>query len=133
MKTAEYAPPEELKRCPIDNTFKIIGKKFTVHILREISMRNKTRFNEFLESVEGINSNTLSTRLREMEQNGLIERKIFHERPIRIEYYLTVRGQDVIPILEQMAAFSMKHVPEIFVNGKAINFQKIIGRKPKSL
>lgn len=96
-------------------------------------MRGKTRFNEFLESVEEINSNTLATRLREMERNGLITRKIHHEIPIRIEYGLTSKGEDLIPILEQMAAFSMRHAPEIFIDRKTRTFQKICGRDPKSL
>ena len=96
-------------------------------------MRGKTRFNEFLESVEDINSNTLATRLKEMEKSGLIKRKIFHEIPIRIEYTLTNKGEDLIPILEQMAAFSMRHAPEIFVDKKTRSFQKVCGRDPKSL
>ena len=104
-----------------------------MHIIRDISMRGKTRFNEFLESVEGINSNTLATRLREMEKNGLVTRKIYHEIPIRIEYGLTQKGEDLIPILEQMAAYSMKHAPEIFVDSKTHSFQKIMKRNPSSL
>lgn len=129
----EYVVPKEIKRCPIDNTFRIIGKKFTVHIIRDISMRGKTRFNEFLESGEGINSNTLAVRLKEMEKNGLLKRKIHHETPIKIEYSLTDKGKDLIPILEQMAAFSMKHAPEIFVDRKTRTFQRLCGRSPKSL
>jgi len=113
------APPEELKKCPVDNTFRIIGKKFTVLILRNMIYTKQKHFNEFLNSIEGINPNTLSTRLREMERNELIERKIFHETPVRIEYHLSEKGKDLLPILEQMAAFSMKHAPEIFRNGKA--------------
>lgn len=50
---------------------------------------NEKRFNEFLHSVEDINPNTLATRLREMERNNLIERKIFYKSPVRIEYHLT--------------------------------------------
>lgn len=96
-------------------------------------MRGKTRFNEFLESVEGINSNTLATRLKEMERNGLVKRKIYHEIPIRIEYSLTDKGADLIPILEQMAAYSMKHAPEVFIDGKTRPFQKIMKREPSSL
>ncbi len=96
-------------------------------------MRGKTRFNEFLDSVEGINSNTLATRLKEMEKNGLVNRKIYHEIPIRVEYSLTDKGADLIPILEQMAAYSMKHAPEIFIDRKTRNFQKIMKRDPMSL
>jgi len=129
----EYMPPKEIKRCPIDNTFRIMGKKFTVHIIRDMHLRGQTHFNEFLESVEEINSNTLATRLREMEKNGLVRRKIFHETPIRIEYSLTEKGMDLIPVLEQMAAFSMKHAPEIFVDGKTRSFQRVCGRDPSSL
>lgn len=118
--------------CPIDNTYRIMGKKFTVHIVREIAMRNKTHFNQFL-TIEGINSNTLSRRLREMEKDGLIKRRVYHETPIKIEYDLTDKGEDLVPILEQMGAFSMKHAPEIFVDKKTTSFQEFFGREPKSL
>jgi DNA-binding HxlR family transcriptional regulator len=129
---AAIAPPEELKKCPVDNTFKIIGKKFTVLILRNMIYSKQKHFNEFLNSIEGINPNTLSTRLREMERNELIERKIFHETPVRIEYHLSGKGKDLLPILEQMAAFSMKHAPEIFRNGKVSCFQDVLRRDPVS-
>ena len=127
-----YEPPKEIKKCPIDNTFKIIGKKFTIHVVRNMHYGTQKHFNEFLGSIEGINSNTLATRLKEMEKSGLIKRKIFHETPIRIEYNLTEKGKDMIPILEQMAAFSMKHAPEIFVDGKTRNYQQVCGRNPAS-
>ena len=68
-----------------------------------------------------------------MEKNGLIKRKVYHETPIRIEYNLTEKGKDMIPILEQMAAFSMKHAPEIFVDKKIRTFQQINKRDPCSL
>jgi len=129
----EYIPPKEVKSCPIDNTFKIMGKKFTVHIIRDMYQKNQTRFNQFLSSVEGINSNTLATRLKEMEQGKLIKKKIFRETPIRIEYTLTNKGEDLIPVLEQMAAFSLKHAPEIFVDKKTRSYQELCGRDPASL
>jgi DNA-binding HxlR family transcriptional regulator len=130
---APLAPPKELKSCPVDNTFRIIGKKFTVLILRNMIYAKQKHFNEFLNSIEGINPNTLSTRLREMERNTIIERKIFNDSPVRIEYHLSEKGKDLVPILEQMAAFSMKHAPEIFRNGKASSFQQVLGRDPVSL
>jgi DNA-binding HxlR family transcriptional regulator len=128
-----FAAPSEIKSCPVGNTFRIIGKKFTVLILRNMIYQKEKHFNELLRSVEEINSNTLATRLREMEKNKLIERKIYHETPVRIEYHLTKKGKDLLPILEQMSAFSMKHAPEIFVNGKTSSFQKVCGRDPLSL
>ena len=130
METIQHPLSREM-RCPIDNTYKIIGKKFTVHIVREIAMRSKTHFNQFL-AIEGINSNTLSRRLHEMEKDGLIKRRIYHETPVKIEYDLTNKGEDLVPILEQMGAFSIKHAPEIFVDGKSKSFQELFGRDPKS-
>jgi DNA-binding HxlR family transcriptional regulator len=77
-----------MKRCPVDNTFKLIGKKFTVHIIRNM-LNNQTKFNQLIESIEGINPKILSIRLKEMKKNGLIDIKIYHETPIRIDYCLT--------------------------------------------
>ncbi|MCI0557613.1 MAG: helix-turn-helix transcriptional regulator [Nitrososphaera sp.] len=132
-KEQSIAPPEELKRCPVDNTFRIMGKKFTVLILRNMIYAKQRHFNEFLNSIEGINPNTLSKRLKEMEKNRLIERRIFHETPVRIEYSLSEKGKDFVPVLEQMAAFSMKHAPDIFRDGRASSFQHVLGRKPATL
>ena len=125
---------EQMRCCPVDNTFKIIGKKFTLHILRNMTMLGQTRFNQFLESVEGINPKTLSVRLREMERNGLISRKIYPETPIRIEYTITEKGKALKPIVEQMAAFSMKYCCEdIFKDGKPRTFREVFGKSIKPL
>ena len=98
---------EGMKNCPLDITSRLIGKKFTVLILRNM-MSNQTRFNQFIESIEGINPKTLSTRLKEMEKNGLIRRKVYPETPIRIEYYLTEKGIELKSILDQMVVFSTR-------------------------
>ena len=121
---------EQMKCCPVDNTFKIIGKKFTIHILRNITMLNQNRFNQFLESIEGINPKTLSIRLKEMEKSELINRKVFNETPIRIEYSVTEKGKALKPIIMQMAAFSMKYCScEIFKDGKPRTVEQVFGKK----
>src|ERR671930_476713 len=77
----------KMKACPIENTFKIIGKKFTVLILRNMINGRQNRFNQLLNSIEQGNPKTLTIRLREMEKSGLIKRKVyFHETPVRKEY-----------------------------------------------
>ncbi len=120
---------ENMKCCPVENTFKVVGKKFTVLILRDMMNFHKSRFNQFLESVEGINPKTLSVRLREMEKNGLIERKVFPETPIRIEYSLTEKGEALKPILEQMAAFSIQYCcGDVFKDGKPRTFREVFGK-----
>ncbi len=64
----------KMKACPIENTFKIIGKKFTVLILRNMINGKQNRFNQLLNSIEEGNPKTLTIRLREMEKSGLIKR-----------------------------------------------------------
>ncbi len=123
---------EQMKCCPVDNTFKIVGKKFTIHILRNMIMLNQTRFSQFLESIEGINPKTLSIRLKEMEKHGLITRKIYDETPIRIEYEMADKGIALQPIIEKMAEFSMKYCcRDIFKDGKPRTFKQVFGRKLK--
>ena len=115
-----------IKNCPVDNTFKIIGKKFTFHIVRNIAMRNQTRFNEFLNTIENINPKTLALRLKELEETGIIQRDVYDETPIRIEYTLTKKGQDLQGIIDQMATFSMKHYPKtVFKDGKKRNYKQV--------
>jgi DNA-binding HxlR family transcriptional regulator len=107
-----------MKCCPIDNTFKLIGKKFTVLIIRDM-MKNKTRFNQFLDSIEGINPKILSARLKEMEKTGLIKRKVYSEIPVRVEYFITEKGIALKPILDQMASFSIQYCSrDVFKDGK---------------
>ena len=118
-----------IKNCPVDNTFKIIGKKFTFHIVRNMAMRKQTRFNEFLGTIENINSKTLALRLKELEETKIIKRTVYDEVPPRVEYTLTKKGMDLQGIIDQMAAFSMKHYPKtVFKDGKKRNYRQVFKR-----
>ncbi len=124
---------ENMKCCPVNNTFKIVGKKFTVLIIRNMLYLNQTRFNQFLDSVEEINPKTLSVRLREMEKDGLIERKVYHETPVRIEYFLTEKGMALKPILEQMGDFSMRYCcGDVFKDGKPRTWEQVFGKSTET-
>ena len=115
--------------CPIDTTFKLIGKKFTLHILRNMIILKQTRFNQMAESIEGINTKTLATRLKEMERDGLISRKSYNEIPPRVEYSVTGKGKALECILEQMTAFSMYFYPEgVFEDKIPRTFKEFFGR-----
>ncbi len=127
-------PADVFKCCPIDNTFKIIGKKFTIHIIRNMAMQGQSRFNQMLDSIENANPKTLSARLKEMEQANLITRTVYDETPIRVEYALTKKGKDLQGLLDQMAAFSMKHYPkEIFKDGKQRKYKQVFKKQPTLL
>jgi DNA-binding HxlR family transcriptional regulator len=102
----------ELKSCPIETTFKIIGKRWTVLIIREI-LKGNTQFNRFLENIEGISPKVLTERLRELERLGIVRRRIVSEYPVRVEYSLTDMGKGFEPVLTSAASFSMQYMPRI--------------------
>jgi DNA-binding HxlR family transcriptional regulator len=120
MIEAVYNSPE-LKSCPIEATFKIIGKKWAVLIIREM-FRGTTQFNRFLQNIDGITPKVLTERLRELEKLGIIKRRIVSEYPIRVEYEMTDMGREFEPVLLAAASFSMKNMPKmIFKDGKPRN------------
>lgn len=105
-----------------------------MHILRNMTQLGQSRFNEFLDSIEGINPKTLSARLREMEKNDIIERSVFPGTPVKIEYTITKKGKALKPILEQMAAFSMQYCPkDVFKDGKPRTFKQVFEKPPEIL
>ena len=108
----------ELKSCPIETTFRIIGKKWTVLIIREI-LRGHKQFNRFMGNIVGITPKVLTERLRELERLGIIKREIISEYPIRVEYSLTEIGRGFEPVMLSAASFSMKYMPRVvFKDGK---------------
>ena len=115
------------KACPIYNTFDLIGRKFTILILRDMMLYGKKRFNELLESVEGVNSKTLALRLREMERDGLIERMVYPQSPVRVEYELTEKAKHLRPVLEQMGEFSARFcASDVFRDKRPRTFKQVL-------
>lgn len=87
--------------CPIANTAVIIGRKWTLLIVRDLA-RGPRRFGELERSLTGISPRTLSQRLGYLERTGVISRKHYAEVPPRVEYALTPQGQELVPIIELM-------------------------------
>jgi len=102
----------KMTACPIDSCFKILGQKFMVLILRDLILFEKKRFSDLLKSIDGINKKTLSVRLKELENGGIIKSRIYCKNPIRSEYLITKKGRMLRPVLEQMAAFSLLYCSE---------------------
>ena len=118
----------ELKSCPIEMTFKIIGKRWTVLIIREI-LKGNTQFNRFLENIEGISPKVLTERLRELERLGMIRRRIVSEYPIKVEYSLTDIGKGLEPVLLSAAWFSMEYMSKtVFKDGIPRTPNQFLGR-----
>jgi len=91
----------------IDTALKIIGDKWTGFIVRELTSGPK-RFSE-LEQQLGIGPRTLSQRLDSLVEHDIILKKHFAEAPPRVEYSLTRKGEDLLPVLRSMAQWSEKY------------------------
>ena len=74
-------------------------------IIRNLIFNDKQRFTDFLKSISGISKKVLTDDLRALEDNGLIERKVFAEVPPRVEYSLTALGKTLKPILDAMSVW----------------------------
>ncbi len=108
MKTTHVITSIEPEVGCIASAMQIIGNKWTALILRDLFSGPK-RFCELEKSVGSINPRTLSQRLDDLEQYGIVTKASFAEVPPRIEYTLTKKGEDLLPILEQMAAWGTKY------------------------
>lgn len=93
------------KICPIEAALNLIGHKWKVLILRNLLSRNNQRFNELLKGINGISQKMLTQQLRQMEQNGLISRKVYAEVPPKVEYSLTELGLSLQPLLESISTW----------------------------
>lgn len=94
--------------CPIARTLDIIGERWTLLILRELSF-GRTRFSEIRQALPGIPVTVLSTRLKTLEEHGLNERVVYSQHPLRAEYRLTAKGEALMPVLAAMAGWGMAH------------------------
>lgn len=95
--------------CPIARTLAVIGDRWTMLIFRELAMGN-ARFDE-LQAQTGMSSFLLSTRLKRLEHDGVIERRQYTERPPRFEYFATDRGREFDAILLSMRDWGVRWTP----------------------
>ena len=95
------------KRCPLEISVDMIGGKWTLQILRDLFM-GRNRFSDFLEFNPGLSGKVLSTRLKELQKNGLVEKKVVSITPLRVEYELSGKGYALGDVLYQIALFSMR-------------------------
>ena len=98
---APQTEKKELPACPVETTLMLIGDKWKVLILRDLLPGTK-RFGELKKSIGTVSQKVLTAQLRDMERNGLVNRKVYPEVPPRVEYSLTELGRSLKPILDAM-------------------------------
>ena len=101
IKTIEATPAKDLPACPVETTLMLIGDKWKVLILRDL-MPGTKRFGELKKSIGHVSQKVLTAQLRDMEESGLLSRKVYAEVPPRVEYTLTDLGYSLKPILDAL-------------------------------
>ena len=96
--------------CPVACTLDLIGDRWTLLIIRDMMFFGKQRFEEFLESPEGISTNILANRLRLLEDLGLVEKKLYSNHSRRMNYHLTENGKSLRPVLKVITAWGLKYI-----------------------
>lgn len=95
--------------CPVTATMKVLGGKWKLILINAIYHTSPARFGELKRSVIGITQSMLTAQLRELEEDGIISRKIYAEIPPRVEYTLTEFGLTLGPIIQSMASWGEKY------------------------
>lgn len=90
-----------LPACPVETTLTLISDKWKVLIIRDLLSGTK-RFGELKRSVGGVSQKVLTAQLRQMEESGLLSRRVYPEVPPRVEYTLTELGHSLKPVLDAM-------------------------------
>lgn len=98
---SEQKTAKTLPACPVETTLTLIGDKWKVLILRDL-MPGTKRFGELKRSIGSVSQKVLTAQLRDMEEGGLVLRRVYAEVPPRVEYSLTDLGRSLKPILDAM-------------------------------
>jgi DNA-binding HxlR family transcriptional regulator len=96
--------------CPLSCSLDIFGDKWSLLIIRDLVFFKKNTYNDFLKSSEGIATNILASRLKILEENGILEKLAHPDSKAKVLYRLTPKGIDLLPILIEVYIWSDKHL-----------------------
>lgn len=95
---------------PFEYSMALIGGKWKLNILFWLSKKKVIRYNELKRLLEGITHKMLSNKLKELESDNLIIRKEYPQVPPKVEYFLSERGESLMPILNELCKWGMLHI-----------------------
>ena len=111
-------PQVKIVNCPIKTSLGVLGKKWTMLIIRDIGFLKIKRFNRILESIPGLTPRVLSMRLKELEREGIIKCTEVRNDQVIVLWSLTEKGEDILPILLLLTAFGSKWYSEFVFEDK---------------
>ncbi len=97
-------------QCPVEFTVNLVGGKYKLAILHQLSIHGVRRFNELQRQLPNITQRTLTRQLRELESDGLLIRKVYSEIPPKVEYSLSETGKDLHAILCQIEDWGLNYM-----------------------
>jgi DNA-binding HxlR family transcriptional regulator len=95
-------------KCPVAKALNIIGDTWTILILRDLFLDGPRKFQDLQQSLSSLSPNTLSSRLKKLEDNGIVSRRFYEQRPPRAEYVLTDKGRELGPVLKALREWGSK-------------------------
>ncbi|ACN98832.1 winged helix-turn-helix transcriptional regulator [Sulfurihydrogenibium azorense] len=98
-----------MNECPIEITLNIISGKWKFLIIKEL-IDGPKRFSQLNRSIKGINQRMLTKQLRELEREGIIERKVYPQIPPKVEYSLTDLGEKLHPVLLTLHQWGVEYI-----------------------
>lgn len=101
----------EPNQCPFRFGLGVFGDRWSLLIIRDMMFRGYTRFQDFMDSGEGISTNILSSRLRQLEAQQIISRQRDPANGRQVLYDLTERGRDLLPVMLAVIGWAEKHDP----------------------
>jgi DNA-binding HxlR family transcriptional regulator len=110
--------------CTIVGVWEVLGRRWSLHILKNLSTKEVIRFNELKRSLAGISSTVLSERLLELEREGLVTKKIYPEVPPRVEYSMTPQAKELEVIIKELARWAEKWKSPAGLKTAAVAAQK---------
>lgn len=102
-----------IEMCPIRNVVSRFGDKWSLLVLLVIDREGVIRFNELGRMIPDISTRVLSTTLKTLEADGLINRKIYAQVPPKVEYSLTEIGKSLIPLLRQLTEWALANMTNV--------------------
>ncbi len=99
--------------CPVRNVIARFGNKWALLVLLVISENTRVRFNELSRLIPDVSKRVLSSTLKTLEADALIDRTVFPEVPPRVEYSLTASGQSLIPIIMELTEWAQNNMKTI--------------------
>jgi len=109
--TTETATRASEETCPVYATAEVICAKWTILVIRDLAA-GRSRFCELERSLAGISPRTLSLRLRALEEEGIVARDTYPEVPPRVEYSLTIKGEALLPLIDDMRSYGREWLPD---------------------